>query len=240
MLNDYAEQANALCPDSPFPTAVGRLDKQTSGLLLLTADGPLHELLLRPGLVPKVYDAVVRVRAPSVLTEDQLARLRHGCELSDGKARAEAVEVLESFATEPPPPARLRFGLGPGNRKRLQGTGETSPHAAAAARTAAAAAAGAIPIDHAYRLRVTMRIGRNRVVRRLLAAAGLPVFRLEREAFGPLHLCDLGEEFATTPGRLVMLSQEQQAALRHACAFADEERSIGPPEGTVVSTRSST
>lgn len=45
-----------------------------------------------------------------------------------------------------------------------------------------------IPRVTAFVLRLSIAIGRNRVVRRLLAAAGLPVFELRRVQFGPLHL----------------------------------------------------
>ena len=220
VLNDYTAMSKALCPGSPMPTAVGRLDKRTSGLLLFTADGPLHERLLLPGLVPKVYEATVRLRHPAVLTEDHLGRLLHGCKLNDGMARAESVEVLETYTMDPPSHGELRFGLGPGTRKRLQGTGgedaAAAADAAAARKTAAVAAAGAIPPTHVYTLRVAMRMGRNRVVRRLLAAAGLPVFALHRVEFGPVHLGrDFGEDFA--PGGLAMLSEAQREELRRAC-----------------------
>ena len=37
-------------------------------------------------------------------------------------------------------------------------------------------------------VRVAVNFGRNRVVRRLLASAGLPVFKLRRVQIGPFHL----------------------------------------------------
>ena len=217
VLNDYAERAHALHPDAPIPTAVGRLDKHTSGLLLFTADGPLNELLLRPGLLPKVYEATVRLQAPAEIEEAQLELLRRGCMLNDGLTRAEEVEVIERWTIAPPPPERLRYGLGASKKKRRQ----TDEDAVAGARTAAAAAAGAIPVSHAYRVRICVRVGRNRVVRRLLAAAGLPVFALTRVAFGPLQLARDFGEIATRPGELVALSDAQEAALRRACAEAE-------------------
>ena len=220
VLNDYAEMAhNTLRPayvpaSSPLPTAVGRLDKQTTGLLLFTPDGPLHELLLRPGLLPKVYEATIRLRAPEVLTDVHLERLRRGSELGDGFAQAECVEVLDTFTIYPPPARSLQLGFGPSKRSRQQGSAADE---AAAARTVAASAARAIPSDNAYRLRVTVRIGRNRVVRRLLAAAGLPVYALRRVGFGPLGCDDFGEDFASTPGCLVALSEAQEAYQRRVC-----------------------
>ncbi len=60
---------------------VGRLDLDTSGLLILTNDTDFGELLTNPKhKVPKTY----LVKAATLLTEEQLAALRQGVELSDG------------------------------------------------------------------------------------------------------------------------------------------------------------
>jgi 23S rRNA pseudouridine2605 synthase len=62
---------------------VGRLDADTTGLILLTDDGELAYRLTHPSFeVPKVYRAVVR--NPPV-REAALRRLREGVELEDGK-----------------------------------------------------------------------------------------------------------------------------------------------------------
>jgi 23S rRNA pseudouridine2605 synthase len=66
-----------------FP--VGRLDRDTEGLLLLTNDGSLAHRLTHPRYaIEKEYLAEVD-RSPS---HRQLARLRRGVELDDGPARA--------------------------------------------------------------------------------------------------------------------------------------------------------
>ena len=66
-----------------FP--VGRLDRDTEGLLLLTNDGSLAHRLTHPRYaIEKEYLAQVD-RPPS---QRQLARLRRGVELDDGTARA--------------------------------------------------------------------------------------------------------------------------------------------------------
>lgn len=60
---------------------VGRLDLDTSGLLILTNDTDFGELLTNPKhKVPKTY----LLKASTVLGEEQLAALRRGVELSDG------------------------------------------------------------------------------------------------------------------------------------------------------------
>jgi len=60
---------------------VGRLDADTTGLLLLTNDGELANRLTHPRFeVPKTYRA--RLRAP--IADRDLERLRSGVELDDG------------------------------------------------------------------------------------------------------------------------------------------------------------
>lgn len=63
----------------PFP--VGRLDKDTEGLLLLTNDGQLaHQLLSPKKHVPKTYEAVI----DGEVTEEDVAAFRRGVVLDDG------------------------------------------------------------------------------------------------------------------------------------------------------------
>jgi 23S rRNA pseudouridine2605 synthase len=81
---------------------VGRLDADTTGLLLLTNDGELANLLTHPRYgVEKVYRARVRPN----LRPSALDSLRAGVELDDGPARAARVrrlsaDVLEIALTE--------------------------------------------------------------------------------------------------------------------------------------------
>jgi 23S rRNA pseudouridine2605 synthase len=72
-----------------FP--VGRLDLDTSGLLLMTNDSALAERLTNPDFkVAKTY----LVKSATVLSDDQLERLRNGVELSDGPTRPAVVQRL--------------------------------------------------------------------------------------------------------------------------------------------------
>jgi len=69
---------------------VGRLDEDTTGLLLLTDDGPLiHRLTSPKHKVPKVYIATVR----HPLDERQLQALRQGVILDDDPLPVAAVEA---------------------------------------------------------------------------------------------------------------------------------------------------
>ena len=77
-----------------FP--VGRLDYDSSGLLLLTNDGALTERLLHPRFqVPRTYQAKVG----GVVASRALAELRHGVPLDDGTLAAPAkVHILRTTA----------------------------------------------------------------------------------------------------------------------------------------------
>ena len=78
-----------------FP--VGRLDLDTSGLLILTNDTAFAERLTNPDYhVPKTY----RVKASKVLSDGQLQRLRDGLELRDGRTRPAKVERTGPAAFE--------------------------------------------------------------------------------------------------------------------------------------------
>jgi 23S rRNA pseudouridine2605 synthase len=71
---------------------VGRLDAGTTGLILLTDDGPLAHQLTHPSFeVPRVYRAKIR-RAP--IRGDALETLRAGVELDDGRTAPAKVKRL--------------------------------------------------------------------------------------------------------------------------------------------------
>jgi 23S rRNA pseudouridine2605 synthase len=70
---------------------VGRLDAETSGLLLLTNDGELAHVLAHPSFgVDKTYIAKVSGR----VTPQTIATLRRGVELEDGVIAADAARIL--------------------------------------------------------------------------------------------------------------------------------------------------
>jgi 23S rRNA pseudouridine2605 synthase len=74
-----------------FVSPVGRLDLDTSGLLLMTNDTQFAEHVTNPSShVPKTY----LVKASAVLTDTQLQTLRDGIELADGSTRPAIVRRL--------------------------------------------------------------------------------------------------------------------------------------------------
>ena len=79
-----------LLPDeNRYLFSAGRLDLDTSGLLILTNDAQFAERLTNPDYhVPKTY----LVKASRHLTDDDLDKLRNGVELTDGMTRPAKVE----------------------------------------------------------------------------------------------------------------------------------------------------
>jgi pseudouridine synthase len=70
---------------------VGRLDLDTSGLLLMTNDTEFAERIANPQhKAPKTY----LLKAATVLSDEQIDRLRRGIELSDGPTRPAEVKRL--------------------------------------------------------------------------------------------------------------------------------------------------
>jgi 23S rRNA pseudouridine2605 synthase len=79
-----------------FVAQVGRLDLDTSGLLLLSNDTLLAEALTNPKRhVPKTY----LVKASGQLSNEQLESLRQGVQLDDGVTRPAAVVHVRNSAT---------------------------------------------------------------------------------------------------------------------------------------------
>ena len=78
-----------------FVSPVGRLDLDTSGLLLMTNDNQFAERVTNPDShVPKTY----LVKASMRLTDEQLQQLRDGIELSDGPTRPALVTRVRDSA----------------------------------------------------------------------------------------------------------------------------------------------
>jgi len=140
--------------DVPDVYAAGRLDADSEGLVVLTADGALQARISSPRhKLTKTYWVQVE-GTPSAAA---LRALRQGVDLGDFVARSlTAREMAEPAALWPrDPPIRVRR---------------------------------AIPTAW---LELGLTEGRNRQVRRMTAAVGLPTLRLIRAAVGPWTLDDL-------------------------------------------------
>ncbi len=122
--------------DASLP-ALGRLDMDSRGLLILSEDGVLAKALIGP---ESDLDKEYLVFVIGEITEDKLALLRHGLELDGRKLRPAQVEVIA---------------------------------------------------DH--RLRIVLREGRNRQIRRMCELVDLKVADLFRVRIGPLTLGEIPE-----------------------------------------------
>jgi 23S rRNA pseudouridine2605 synthase len=142
---------------------VGRLDAESTGLVLLTNDGDLTQQLTHPSHgVPKTYRVTIKGR----LDEDEVERLTEGIYLADrtgkqGKARATKVRLVDRHV----------------DRSRLE---------------------------------ITLREGRNREIRRMLARLGHKVTKLRRTAIASVPLKGVAS------GEWRALTRAEVAALRRA------------------------
>lgn len=119
--------------------AVGRLDAESTGLLIMTNDGALAQKLTHPRYgAPKTY----RVEIAGMPTEGALQKLRTGIWLSEGKTAPAQISVI--------------------HRQRTKAV-----------------------------LEITLREGRNREIRRMLAKLGHNVRRLTRIRMGKLSISRL-------------------------------------------------
>lgn len=153
--------AEGLAGHRLFP--VGRLDSDSTGLLLLTDDGDLAYRLTHPRYkVAKEYE-VVTAGIPS---RADLDKLRRGVELEDGLTAPADIDLI-------------RATKGDHDSGRAE-------------------------------LRVVIREGRHRQVRRMMHAIGHSTLSLRRTAFGPLRLGRL------KAGGFRVLTGAEVTALRRA------------------------
>ena len=78
-----------VCPERIYP--VGRLDRNTTGVLLLTNDGDLASKLTHPKFLKK---KVYHVYLDKNVTAHDLQQIAEGIELEDGEIHADAIEYV--------------------------------------------------------------------------------------------------------------------------------------------------
>lgn len=83
------------CKERVYP--VGRLDRNTTGLLLLTNDGELTEKLTHPSYNKK---KIYHVELDKPLTRDHLNQIAEGIELEDGPIVVDAINYVDNLKTE--------------------------------------------------------------------------------------------------------------------------------------------
>ena len=142
-----------------FP--VGRLDKDTEGLLLITDDGQLaHELLSPAKHVNKTYF----VRVEGQVTREAIQKLESGLDIGEDKLTL---------------PAIVEIVGGSGADVTESGQGETTGRVRVE------------NLPEIYtELHLTIREGKFHQVKRMMEAVGTPVIYLKRISMGPLTLPD--------------------------------------------------
>jgi len=86
-----------LVPDSPKVYPVGRLDKDSSGLIILTNDGDLANQMTHPRFEhKKIYQATVQEK----ITPAFITSMRKGVHLEEGLARADKIKKLSEYQFE--------------------------------------------------------------------------------------------------------------------------------------------
>ena len=99
---------------------VGRLDKDSTGLLILTNDGDLINALTHPSVkVPKVY----LVSINSSIHRHELEQLANGIELEPGKIAYADIEVLEMDSSHTEMRITLYQGMNRQIRKMFKAVG---------------------------------------------------------------------------------------------------------------------
>jgi CMP/dCMP kinase len=152
-------------PERLYP--VGRLDLDSEGLLLLTNDGDLAQHLTHPRFEhPKTY----LVQVVGVPDPRKLRRLRHGIMLEDGPTAPADVLLLRA-----PPQQAATYGK---QSRSTPAEGRIFENSSKDLRRPSW-------------LRVTLREGRKRQLRRMVARLGHPAMRVIRISIGPLELGEL-------------------------------------------------
>jgi 23S rRNA pseudouridine2605 synthase len=155
-----------LIPQSGHIYPVGRLDKQSEGLMLMTNDGQLTHRLTHPRYA---HDKVYEVLLEGQISKDSLDQWREGVILDDRlTAPADIVVVTRSK-------------------------------------------------ENTF-IRITLREGRKRQIRRIAAEFGHPVLKLVRIEIGPLKLGNL------KPGEWRYLNKEEINKLQKSLDFPTKQK----------------
>ncbi len=102
-----------LPPELDFVKPVGRLDKDSEGLLLLTNDGEMINKILHPKYkLEKVYQVVVAGK----VNKTQLAKLREGIDIGDGVTQPAGVYVRRNGERK----TSLKFVLKEGRKRQIR------------------------------------------------------------------------------------------------------------------------
>lgn len=172
------------CDKYPGLYPLGRLDKDTTGVLLFSTDGQLGRYLLQPKYhVKKTYLALI----DGVPSEHELAKLREGVLLEDGLTAPAQAHLLEGEDAEK---ARALF-------RRIFSQD-----------TQCDEALSRIQENTSSFISLTIHEGRMHQVKRMMQAIGYTVRFLHRQEFAGITVSDL------QPGQWRILQDEEVTALK--------------------------
>lgn len=185
-----------------FP--VGRLDKDTEGLLLLTNDGALSHSLLSPKRhVWKEY----LVKADGEVTQDDVRHLEEGVEIGDETPTLPArVTILSGKETAGTDPGQERVDTlsDAGHESSTVGSDENRLITTTIQRIDGEMDAKVDDAAQATWLKLSIREGRYHQIKRMMAAVGKPVIYLKRLSMGGLMLDE-----SLRPGQYRPLTEEE-------------------------------
>lgn len=167
---------------------VGRLDKDSSGLILLTDDGDFAHRMTHPKFhKTKVY--VVELDHPlEPLHQQMISDI--GIALPDGRSQFSITKLEDDTRTRLPSTPADRLSTSREVTKSEVQSWDTHPHdeTVTSRECGQEGRVTGLPLN-AYE--VTMQEGRNRQIRRTFAALGYTVTKLHRTTFGPYSLGSL-------------------------------------------------
>lgn len=171
--------ADLLPPEHHGLKAIGRLDFNSEGLLLLTNDGEAKRQWEHPNSgIGRLY----RVRVFGRPSEETLADLRAGMVIDGFRYRGMDVRV-EDVAAE----TRAAGGMERDAERGMMGDRNNGGRRGGAGDDGY----GRVPYKSNFWLMMELREGKNREIRRIMDYVGHPVSRLLRVGYGHFRLGDL-------------------------------------------------
>jgi pseudouridine synthase len=102
-----------LPPEFSFVKPVGRLDKDSEGLLLLTNDGEMINKILHPKYK---QDKVYQVAVVGNISKAQLTKMREGIDIGDGVTQPAGVYIRKNYERK----TTLKFVLKEGRKRQIR------------------------------------------------------------------------------------------------------------------------
>lgn len=210
-------------------SCIGRLDKDTTGLLLLTNDGNLsHSICKKGNPISKIYECTI-AEAELKMEDERIQRLLNGVQLWKDEPPAKALSIVIHTDQSSPPITNTTEPT-----TATTTTTESTVSTDGSTQVPNEQQTAVVPKGnkrsrkkwkkqmrqgHGGSLRTTkisieIQEGRNRVIRRMCKAVQLPLVHLHRSRIGNVDLARLG--LANQPGKWVFLDEQTTQGLWQA------------------------